>query len=201
MCVAVGPTLLGRGCAFPTRPPLFSGSVSWKQSILYLWELRNHKMEGVWVPETPLGVNHFADKENLVGLVCEVEVAVYCLKPLGTWGLFWFWLMSWLMESSMAFPTLFSIAVIYTAAFRPNLLFLVHTSYLPMHTSPSLFGCPYPYLYEFTSACPWLKMEGKGPCSTQLPSATAAAGRTPQSGPQITVSSPPIPLCSSVSAL
>lgn len=47
-------------------------------------------MEGVWVPETPLGVNHFADKENLAGLVWEVDVAVYCLKPSGTWGLVWF---------------------------------------------------------------------------------------------------------------
>ena len=72
--------------------PFFSGSVSWKQRILYLWELRSHKMEEAWVPETPLGVNHFADKGDFVGLVCDVEIAVCCLKP-EFWDLFSFCLM------------------------------------------------------------------------------------------------------------
>lgn len=79
------------GLSYPSVCPLVF--LSCKQSILYLWELRNHKRERVWIPETPRGANHCADNESLVGWVCEVEVAVYCLKPLGIWGLFWFGLM------------------------------------------------------------------------------------------------------------
>ena len=99
----------------------------------------------------------------------------------------------------MAFPTLFFITVIYAPIFRPNMLFVVHASYLSMHTSPFLFGCLYPYLCESISSCPWLKMQG-----TLLHSASpshAGCREDPLPGPQIAVSAPLIPLCSLARAL